>query len=193
MNVELELLTNEQIYERIMRMDIPRAQHSVLIATALVKQTIVEMGQGEYAPFMKLADGLIARGIKIFLLLAGNPSRPFLSSLRTFRQSLRGLSIRICVRNHMKVVLVDGAKLYLGSANLTGAGMGHKDKNKRNFEFGFFTRDDRMIKRIGKIIEEIWERKYCGPCQVKRYCQQENERFGAALQREEKLAIMEKR
>jgi phosphatidylserine/phosphatidylglycerophosphate/cardiolipin synthase-like enzyme len=34
----------------------------------------------------------------------------------------------------MKVVLIDGSRLYLGSANLTGAGMGLRGTGKRNFE-----------------------------------------------------------
>jgi phosphatidylserine/phosphatidylglycerophosphate/cardiolipin synthase-like enzyme len=107
-NADLALLTDEEIYERIMREDIPGARHSVLILTALVKQTTVETEEGEYAPFMKLASDLASRGVAFFLLFAGKPSKPFLASYIKYGQSRRGVNIRLCVRNHMKAVLIDG-------------------------------------------------------------------------------------
>jgi len=136
----MEFLSGEEIYDRLMVNDIPAAKNSVLIVTALAKQTIIERERGEFVPFAKLASDLAKKGVKIFLLLAGRPSRPFIMSLRQHRTIFQGLEIRICVRNHMKIVLIDGSRMYLGSANLTGAGMGHKGANRRNFEFGIFNR-----------------------------------------------------
>lgn len=148
MTLDLDFLTDEEIYQRIMKEDIPLARRSVLIATALVKQTMVEVEEGEYHPFLKIVSNLVGRGVKVFLIFAGKLSRPFLKSLNDFPDAARGMEMILCVRNHMKIVLIDNEKLYLGSANLTGAGMGHKDRNKRNFEFGFFTKDVRLIKSI---------------------------------------------
>ena len=50
-----------------------------------------------------------------------------------------GLALRQCARLHLKAVIVDGALLYLGSANWTGAGLGAKGDRNRNFELGFVT------------------------------------------------------
>jgi phosphatidylserine/phosphatidylglycerophosphate/cardiolipin synthase-like enzyme len=180
-NVDLELLTDEEIYERVMREDIPEARHSVLILTALVKQTIIEVEEGEYAPFMSLVSDLASRGVSFFLLFAGKPSKPFLNSYNEYCRTQPRVNIRLCTRNHMKIVLIDGKKLYLGSANLTGAGMGRKGKNRRNFEFGFFTKDPQIIQRISQIAKEIWEGSHCGACQVKSYCAKERELFEKAL------------
>jgi phosphatidylserine/phosphatidylglycerophosphate/cardiolipin synthase-like enzyme len=182
MNIDVELLTDEDIYQRVMREDIPAARHSVLILTALVKQTIIEMEQGEYAPFLKLASDLASRGVSFFLMFAGKPSKPFLKSYLEYCQAQSRIKIRLCTRNHMKIVLIDGKKLYLGSANLTGAGMGRKGKNKRNFEFGFFTKDQRIIQSISKSFQEIWDGTHCGTCQVKKYCVQEYELLRKALE-----------
>ena len=50
--------------------------------------------------------------------------------------------LRACPRLHLKAMIVDGATLYLGSANWTGAGLGAKGVGRRNFELGIVTRDE---------------------------------------------------
>ena len=42
----------------------------------------------------------------------------------------------LCPRVHFKMLVFDGEEVYIGSANLTGAGIGMKTDNKRNFEAG---------------------------------------------------------
>ena len=184
MKVDVELLTNQDIYSRVMREEIPSARHSVIIASALVKQTTIELDDGSPGPFLELVDRLVARGVAVYLLFSGNPSAPFMATLRKYPHLLQpgsGFNLRICVRNHMKVVLVDGARLYLGSANLTGAGLGQKSMNKRNFEFGIFTTDPRIIQRLARAIQEIWELDHCEACRAKRLCRTHNERFSLSL------------
>lgn len=181
MKVDLELLTDEQIYRKVMREEIPSARESVMIATALTKQTTVEIKKGEFAPFLQLVDDLLTRNVGVYLLFAGKPSRPFIDSLRTFPQVVAKMKTRLCVRNHMKIVLVDNARLYLGSANLTGAGLGRKGKHKRNFEFGFFTTDSRVIRKFSEMVQHIWEGSHCDDCKTKRLCQQEHEKLQLAL------------
>jgi len=44
----------------------------------------------------------------------------------------------LCPRVHFKLMIFDLETVYIGSANLTGAGMGLKGENKRNFEVGIF-------------------------------------------------------
>lgn len=184
MNVDLELLTNQDIYTRVMREEIPSANHSVVIATALVKQTNIELDTGEVAPFLRLVDSLAPHGVRFHLLFSGTPSRPFIETLLQYPHLLQpgsNLELRICVRNHMKAVLVDEDRLYLGSANLTGAGLGRKSNTKRNFEFGVFTTDRRVIEQVSNLVHEIWTLEHCGNCKTKRLCQTHNSRFAAAL------------
>jgi phosphatidylserine/phosphatidylglycerophosphate/cardiolipin synthase-like enzyme len=140
-NVNLEFLTDDEIYHRVMREEIPGARRSVFIATALAKQTTIEISRGEFRPFMKLVDNLLARRVWVGILLAGKPSKGFLDSMASHPRVRERLEFRVCARNHMKIVLVDNERLYLGSANLTGAGMGRKSDDRRNFEFGLFTTD----------------------------------------------------
>lgn len=177
MNVELELLTNEQIYHKVMQEEIPSTKHSLLIATAYTKQTTIELIKGESIPFIKLLDNLIRREVKVFLLFAGKPSKVFIETLRSFPRVIEKMERRLCVRNHNKIVLIDNKHLYLGSANLTGAGLGSKSRNKRNFEFGIFTKDRHIIQIISNELSKIWNYQYCGNCKKKKLCQSEHDKF----------------
>lgn len=40
----------------------------------------------------------------------------------------------LCPRAHFKMIILDFESAYIGSANLTGAGIGMKSSNHRNFE-----------------------------------------------------------
>jgi len=61
---------------------------------------------------------------------------------------------------------VDGAWLYLGSANLTGAGLGAKHRDNRNFELGFVTEDFDTIDRVGALFESVWSGAECRTCRL---------------------------
>jgi hypothetical protein len=67
-------------------------------------------------------------------------------------------------------VLVDGAWVYLGSANLTGAGLGAKDERRRNFEVGFATEDFDVIDRVTALYESVWSGSECGTCKLRDLC-----------------------
>jgi phosphatidylserine/phosphatidylglycerophosphate/cardiolipin synthase-like enzyme len=78
-------------------------------------------------------------------------------------------------------VIVDGKRLYLGSANLTGAGLGMKGKSKRNFETGILTKDPRLVSAVAAEVGEIAGGKRCADCAAKPFCQREHQAFREAL------------
>jgi hypothetical protein len=65
---------------------------------------------------------------------------------------------------------VDGAWLYLGSANLTGAGLGKKGPHRRNFELGFCTEDFDVIDRVTALFQSVWSGMECRACQLYDLC-----------------------
>jgi phosphatidylserine/phosphatidylglycerophosphate/cardiolipin synthase-like enzyme len=67
-------------------------------------------------------------------------------------------------------VIVDGAWTYLGSANLTGAGLGAKGDGRRNFELGFCTEDFDTIDRARALFEAVWTGAECATCKLRRLC-----------------------
>ena len=97
----------------------------------------------------------------------------------------KGLERMLCPRVHLKCVVVDGEYAYVGSANLTGAGVGAKSIRRRNFESGVVTTDPAMIGRIMEQFDAIWRGSHCPECDRKEFC---DEHTGFCPTGEEKAA-----
>jgi hypothetical protein len=67
-------------------------------------------------------------------------------------------------------VIVDCAWMYLGSANLTGAGLGAKGQTRRNFELGVITRAAPLIDAVMEQFNAIWEGRHCPTCGRRNVC-----------------------
>jgi hypothetical protein len=59
---------------------------------------------------------------------------------------------------------------YIGSANLTGAGIGMKGDDKRNFEAGILTDDPMVVKDVMNQFDEVWMGKHCKKCKRRDFC-----------------------
>jgi phosphatidylserine/phosphatidylglycerophosphate/cardiolipin synthase-like enzyme len=68
------------------------------------------------------------------------------------------------------MIAIDGRLLYLGSANLTGAGLGAKAPERRNFEMGILTDDDAMLDAAQARFDRIWRGGECAACKMRREC-----------------------
>lgn len=158
------------------------ARESVWIATANVKAMMVEhqppapgaplvRARSRFAPVLALFRTLASRGVELRLLHAELPSRPFRQAFDRSKTLVRGgLQLKICPRVHFKCVRVDGAWVYLGSANLTGAGLGAKHPDARNFELGVVTEDFDTIDRVTALYESVWSGAECGRCRLRSVC-----------------------
>jgi phosphatidylserine/phosphatidylglycerophosphate/cardiolipin synthase-like enzyme len=166
-------LTGRELYEGVVRDGILAARRSVWIATANVKELFVErpgLRRG-FGSILGAFDDLAARGVELRLLHAELPSRRFRAAFDRRPRLVRGgLAMKHCPRVHLKAVIVDGALLYLGSANLTGAGLGAKGDDKRNFEFGFLTEDFELLDRVQGIFQELWDGEPCRRCALREVC-----------------------
>jgi phosphatidylserine/phosphatidylglycerophosphate/cardiolipin synthase-like enzyme len=146
------------------------ARESVWISTANLKAMYVERG-GEFVPVLDVFSELAKRGVELRILHAELPSRPFRQAFDRKRKLVQGgLQLKICPRVHFKCVLIDGGWVYLGSANLTGAGLGAKDDHRRNFEVGFATEDFDVIDRVTALYESVWAGVECGACKLRDLC-----------------------
>lgn len=166
----MKYLQNRQIYDAVILGSMRSAKRSVRIATANVKDVKVE-NKGEYASILRIIRDLCRRGVKVEILHSGIPSEPFLKDFKKYKLHEEGnFAMRRCLRVHFKCVLVDENELFFGSANLTGAGMGAKGENRRNFEIGILTDDDSIMNRISTLFSGIWDGKMCGQCGRKKVC-----------------------
>jgi phosphatidylserine/phosphatidylglycerophosphate/cardiolipin synthase-like enzyme len=66
----------------------------------------------------------------------------------------------LCPRVHFKLIIIDSTIAYVGSANLTGAGMGMKSLRKRNFEAGILTDDPEMLDAAIEQFDNVWIGKF---------------------------------
>jgi phosphatidylserine/phosphatidylglycerophosphate/cardiolipin synthase-like enzyme len=124
-----------------------------------------------YVSVLARLDELAGKGVELRLLHAEIPSRPFRAEIAHHPRLLAGgLALRRCPRVHLKAVIVDGAVLYLGSANWTGAGLGAKGSGRRNFELGFVTDDGPLLDQIQALYERIWTGGECGACRLREDC-----------------------
>jgi hypothetical protein len=127
--------------------------------------------RAEYVSILALLDELAARDVELRLLHAELPSRPFRAALAKHPRLVSGgLALRRCPRVHMKVVVVDGELLYLGSANWTGAGLGAKGTGRRNFELGIVTSDTQLLDQVQSLYEQVWRGGECAGCKLKDEC-----------------------
>ncbi|WP_437959071.1 phospholipase D family protein [Sorangium sp. So ce119] len=173
--VDLTLLRDRAHYDTLVMGAVAKARVSVWIATANVKELRVEApvgsrarARGRYMSFLDLLDALAARGVELRLLHAGVPSRAFRAELR--RRPRPPIEMRRCPRVHLKMIAVDGALLYLGSANLTGAGLGAKGEGRRNFEAGVLTDDDLLLDEMQATFDGIWTGAECKGCRLRPLC-----------------------
>ena len=168
--IEAELLANAELYREVVLRRLAHARESVWIATANVKEMLIDTGSG-FRSVVDLFDELRRRGVELRLLHAELPSRPFRAAFDRKGALVRGgLELKICPRVHFKAVLIDGAWLYLGSANLTGAGLGAKGDGRRNFELGFCTEDFETIDRVTALFQAVWTGAECGACKLRDVC-----------------------
>ena len=166
----VEFITNRQIYEKVICGAIPSANFFVWLATSDLKDLYVEKRHKKMVPFLEIIADLLSKGVKVRLIHAKEPGPAFRMDFDRYPELMKGLEQLLCPRIHFKTVVVDGTFAYSGSANLTGAGMGAKSENRRNFESGFITSEKSLIDQIAKQFDELWMGKFCGACQRKRFC-----------------------
>ena len=71
---------------------------------------------------------------------------------------------------HMKVFIVDGQIAYLGSANMTGAGIGSKSEHRRNFEAGWLTSEPDKVAELMEFFDAFYLGDHCVKCGRREYC-----------------------
>lgn len=167
---EFAYLENQEIYNAVVLRGIAKAQRTIDIATANVKDMHVPSGR-RFVSIVELFSGLCRRGVRIRLLHSARPSAPFRASLEESQLARRKpFMMKRCVRVHFKTVIIDERDVYLGSANLSGAGMGAKGEHRRNFEIGFLTDDAFIRDRVTETFNRIWDGAFCPTCQRRREC-----------------------
>ena len=166
---QTELIIDDTHFERVVREGILTAKTSLAVATANFKAMLVPTpGRRRARSIVKVFGDLAETGIEVRLLHSGVPSSAALHDLR--REIPDNFIVRRCPRLHTKTVIIDCQRMYLGSANLTGAGLGAKSKANRNFEAGIWTTDPALIDGVFEHFNALWEGRFCKDCGRRASC-----------------------
>jgi phosphatidylserine/phosphatidylglycerophosphate/cardiolipin synthase-like enzyme len=166
--MSLIFITNEQLYKQAIE-PVTGATSFVWIGTADIKDLHVHF-KGAVQSFLAVLDSLLKKKVAIRLLHAKEPGVNFKKSFDKYPLLWKNMERQLCPRVHFKHIIIDGRFAYAGSANLTGAGLGIKSINTRNFESGFVTTNPEIVKAVMDQFDEVWMGKYCKNCKRKDFC-----------------------
>ena len=124
----------------------------------------------EKKPVLALIAQLIRRGVEVRLIHAKEPGLNFREDFDKYPVLYDRLERVLCPRVHFKMLVFDGKEVYVGSANLTGAGIGMKVSDKRNFEAGILTDNPEIVDCAMTQFDEVWMGKHCKTCKRREFC-----------------------
>lgn len=144
-------------------------KHSLWIGTADIKDLYIEIGN-EKKPFLALVAQLIRKGVEVRLIHAKEPGQNFREDFDKYPTLYDRMERVLCPRVHFKILVFDCKEVYVGSANLTGAGIGMKAETTRNFEAGILTDDPTIVEQAMNQFDEVWMGKHCKKCKRRDFC-----------------------
>nr|WP_260390354.1 phospholipase D family protein [Ornithobacterium rhinotracheale] len=110
------------------------------------------------------------KGVNVRLIHAKEPGPMFREDFERYPILWERLERALCPRVHFKMMIFDYSVAYIGSANLTGAGLGAKNENKRNFETGILTDNPELVDAAADQFDRVWMGLHCKKCARKQFC-----------------------
>ena len=142
---------------------------SLWIGTADIKDLYVKVGAGT-KPFLAVLAQLVRKGVEVRLIHAKEPGPAFREDFDRYPSLIEGMERALCPRVHFKLLVFDCQEVYIGSANLTGAGIGMKGENTRNFEAGILTDDPALVSQAIQQFDSVWMGLHCKTCKRRQFC-----------------------
>lgn len=164
----IKFISDKEHYEDVLLLA-SKAKHSLWIGTADIKDLYVIQGKTE-KPFLGVLSDLIGKGVEIRMLHAKEPGQNFRDDFDRYPRLFDGMERFMCPRVHFKIIVIDTNVCYIGSANLTGAGMGMKAPNRRNFEAGILTDEPEIVEQAMNQFDEVWIGNKCKGCKRREFC-----------------------
>ena len=144
-------------------------RRSLWLGTADIKDLHVKVGNAA-KPFLAVIALLIRRGVEVRLIHAKEPGPNFRADFDRYPVLYDRLERVLCPRVHFKMLVFDGQVVYIGSANLTGAGIGMKTSDKRNFEAGVLTDEPAIVEQAMTQFDNVWIGRHCKTCRRRDFC-----------------------
>lgn len=164
----LTYISNTDHYTEVLSR-VSSVKHTLWIGTADIKDLYVEVGKAK-KPFLALIAQLIKRGVEVRLIHAKEPGPAFREDFDKYPVLFDQLERVLCPQVHFKILMFDCQTVYIGSANLTGAGIGMKSDGKRNFEAGILTDNPEIVEQSMNQFDDVWIGKHCKSYKRKDFC-----------------------
>lgn len=164
----LQYISNSAHYKDVL-LRVKSVKHTLWIGTADIKDVYIEAGK-EKMPFLALIAQLIKRGVEVRLIHAKEPGPKFREDFDKYPVLFDRMERVLCPRVHFKMIVFDCKEVYIGSANLTGAGIGMKAETTRNFEAGILTDMPEIVEQAMNQFDEVWMGKMCKTCKRREFC-----------------------
>ena len=159
---ESRLIINENHYHEVIER-ICEAKTSIKIMTANFKRFRLKPteDQGENyndgTPFIKYLIEKAVQGVSV-QIICSNPSESFTEEWQEYYRELGSPDLfeyLFSDRNHAKVYIIDDKIAYIGSANVTKAGL--RQLTPANYEAGILTEDPGVISSIKEFFSMVWD------------------------------------
>lgn len=164
----IEMITDSDHYAKVLS-KVTSVKRSLWIGTADIKDLHVKSGT-RAEPFLNVLNGLMRKGVEIRLIHAKEPGPIFRQDFNKLPLLKEGMEMMLCPRVHFKILVFDCKTVYVGSANLTGAGIGMKSANRRNFEAGILTDNPEHVDAVIEQFDSVWRGAHCPKCGRKEFC-----------------------
>ena len=165
---ETSYIANDAHYDQVIER-IKDVKKTLWIGTVDIKDLYVKDGRGT-KPLLEVLSDLVKKGVAIRLIHAKEPGPAFRQDFDKYPALIEGMERVLCPRVHFKIIIFDLKMAYVGSANLTGAGIGMKGENTRNFEAGILSTNKDFVKNAAEQFDSIWMGSFCKSCKRKEFC-----------------------
>lgn len=164
----IKYIANAQHYDDVLAR-VASVKNTLWIGTADIKDVYVKSGASAI-PLLAVFDRLVKKNVAIRLIHAKEPGPIFRKEHEKYPSLWSLMEMTLCPRVHFKLMIFDMQTAYIGSANLTGAGIGMKSKERRNFEAGILTNEPSLVGAAINQFDEVWRGSCCKKCGRKNYC-----------------------
>ena len=168
MSIFTKYIQNEEHYSEVISR-IMSVRNNLWIGTADIKDVYVKQ-DGDAIPLLGQLATLLKRGVGVRLIHAKEPGPNFREDFDRFPILVTDLERVMCPRVHFKMMIFDLETAYIGSANLTGAGIGMKSSLRRNFEAGILTNDPALVESAIEQFDTLWMGSHCKKCGRQEFC-----------------------
>ena len=164
----IKYISDGQHYTEVLT-KLTSVKRTLWIGTADIKDLYIKQGN-DVVPMLGVLASLLKKGVEIRLIHAKEPGENFRTDFDLYPILQTSLERVLCPRVHFKILIFDLESAYIGSANLTGAGIGMKSQQKRNFEAGIFTNDPEIVEQAINQYDKVWMGSHCEKCGRREYC-----------------------